>query len=433
MTESPNSNPCGNIPVEKHDELSEKLRKLFASRPSISAGRMQFINLGSIKERFGDRWPAMAKRADAMATRLVNRYIGRTDMLIQVEELSWLLMFGELSEAEAQVKCGLIAGEISKLLLGDETEFANVEIRTIVVNADAPKVDSAVRLHDVMQNVMDRADAKLEETLKAPPRVAAQTGDQALKQPDDVEFIYRPLWDVKRQVISTYLCVPRFDGGPLVGIRTGYDVFSGNESPQSTALLDLRALDRAIADLAQLELRQRKLLITCTVHYQTLRSSRYRLVYLERCGRLSEWQRSLMIFEVAGLPENVPQTRLLELIGPLAPFSRSRTVRTGFTRRDLALLEEMQVHAIGIDLSSSTYPEKDLFSLMNRFVESAAKTRLRTFVHGLRSRSLAGAAVCAGFDYVDGDAITSVTRAPREIYRFQSRDLFRSLLKELPR
>lgn len=410
--------------------IEAKLKVFFADRRTLPAGRIQFINLSPIRERFGPQWSTIAERADAMASTIINRSLSRVDLFIKIDELAYLVLFGALNEEEAQVKCGFIASEISRHLLG-ESGLDYAEIQTVVVNADAPRAGSAIRIDDIVAQVVKRADEKVARTSEAGETVSTSAINPSTPARgvgfEGLGFSYRPMWDVKRNALSTYICIPHIDRGPALMPWSGYEIAGGTEDPRPIEEIDLACLDRVQADLEALEQRNRKLLIGCPVHYETLRSSRRRLHYLERCGRLKETLRAFLILEVCGIPEDVPQLRVMELVAPLSPYSRARTVRVPIGRTKFESFQDVQVHALGVDLSETGRSESEIFMLYNRFVDAAGRAKLRTFVHGLRSLSLASAAVCAGFDYVDGDAVRSATDAPESVYRFRSVDLFRAL------
>jgi hypothetical protein len=61
---------------------------------------------------------------------------------------------------------------------------------------------------------------------------------------------------------------------------------------------------------------------------------------------------------------------------------------------------------------------------MERLAAMAAKAGLRSYAHGLTSVSLTTAAIGAGFDYIDGDVVTTVVDTPVEAYRFEARNIY---------
>jgi hypothetical protein len=76
-------------------------------------------------------------------------------------------------------------------------------------------------------------------------------------------------------------------------------------------------------------------------------------------------------------------------------------------------------------LSQATLIEK-----LPQFAERANRQGLRTYVHGLSSTAMATAAITAGFDYVDGDAVATIADTPSDAYPFTVENLYASILGE---
>ena len=79
------------------------------------------------------------------------------------------------------------------------------------------------------------------------------------------------------------------------------------------------------------------------------------------------------------------------------------------------------------DVGGEVEDERDLIRAMQRFTKPSEGVGLRTYIRGLSSLSMTTAAICAGFDQVDGDAVASIVDAPKAMYRFEPLDLIRNL------
>ena len=94
---------------------------------------------------------------------------------------------------------------------------------------------------------------------------------------------------------------------------------------------------------------------------------------------------------------------------------------------------DVQEVAVGLDAGvtatrDDVHGEADMARLFRAFCERAAKLDLHTYAHGVDSSRLSLAAVAAGFTYVDGDTVASVTERPLGIQRFE----FDNLNVDLP-
>ncbi len=63
---------------------------------------------------------------------------------------------------------------------------------------------------------------------------------------------------------------------------------------------------------------------------------------------------------------------------------------------------------------------------LSRFQRAAEKVGVPTFVHGVRSLSLAAAAMGAGYQFIDGDAVAASVPHVDRALAFQLADLYRA-------
>jgi hypothetical protein len=86
--------------------------------------------------------------------------------------------------------------------------------------------------------------------------------------------------------------------------------------------------------------------------------------------------------------------------------------------------------SVGLDISTYVGPEAKVQSLLDDHVVEANKLTLKTYIHGLRSISMITYAVCAGFDHIDGQPISSFDTTPNDIYPLDPKHLYAHLLAE---
>jgi hypothetical protein len=88
-----------------------------------------------------------------------------------------------------------------------------------------------------------------------------------------------------------------------------------------------------------------------------------------------------------------------------------------------------RIAAVGCDLTQQGGSELALMQQMARFNRGAAKAGIATYLRGIRSLSLATAALGAGFTHIDGDVIAATVDQPRGIVEFSLFDLYNPSLK----
>lgn len=232
-----------------------------------------------------------------------------------------------------------------------------------------------------------------------------------------VHFIFRPLWFVKKRVISNYFCIPvvtKAEGG----FDSGYDVLRDPRAPEQIRELDILTLNRVARELSLLEKQKLPSLLCLPVHFETLATQRHRIEYANICASVLGRGKPRVVFELVGLPDGIPQSRIQGLAQTVKPFARTVMARFDLSHRTFAAYNAAGLSTVGADIYGDHRAEKVLMKEMDDFVEAASKNGLHTYIHGVHSLSLNTAAICSGFDYVDGYAITSVEEGAKDIRFF---------------
>jgi hypothetical protein len=260
------------------------------------------------------------------------------------------------------------------------------------------------------------------EAATAPPPAAAPVGPPR-DVLADMRFAYRPIWDRTRNAIVTYLCIAQ------VPIADAASALSDAELMIVDDVNQLRRLDSAVQrcvldNFAELIVEKRRLLITLPAHFESLGHAAWRRNYLAEITRLDAEARKLLMVEIVGLPRGVLQSRLLDLVAPLRQLCRGVMLRLSLETIDLSQVKGCGAAAIGCDLSGHPGPESVLVQQMGRFARAAERVSMPSYVHGAQTLSLVTAALGAGFNYIDGDAVAKLVDHPRQVAEFRLADLY---------
>ncbi len=239
-----------------------------------------------------------------------------------------------------------------------------------------------------------------------------------------LSFAYRPIWDLKSKLVSTYQCLPvrLFPG---YGRRYGYNVLDDPSDPHAIAHLDLETFKEALCMLDELQRNRFQVFISVAIHFETVTTPKFRDVFIEIGRRVPARMRQFVVFDLVHLPDGVPQMRLAEFVTALVPFGSAVLARVALPCKSLAKYDKIGLHAIGIDLRGNKTPEAELIPRINQFVAEAERHKLWTYVRSLRSSSLVLAANTAGVRYVEGDRIGPLVEVPMHIHKYAWEDLWR--------
>lgn len=425
-------------------EFQRGIKEILAGNAARLKGAVHVIGLASVRAHYGARWPENAEKVHRVVEDCIRRRLVPSDLCAPYKDEGYIIVFSTLRDEAAKLKCGLIAQEITKRLFGssasEKLDMAAVEISAVgeVALASFAVEHIADRIHadaetaawttEVASTADDSPGAATSSGWAAPAAPSLIGGHRtAAPERAALQFVYRPMWQVRRKVISAFICVPArvsAEGQMWIG---GAAMPLGYASPQN-AVLDIRTLQRVLKDYERLLADGKNSILVVPVHYITLSDNRLLAPYAEACNRIPQSARGLLIFELIGLPDNLPTGTIIHALTRLRPFSRAVLVRRRFDSADHAKLKGLGVYGVGLEIGTLKDPESEVIAGMEQFNEDARAAGLSTYVHGLRSLSLISAAAGAGFKFIDGDPIMSILDTPQSVAPFDLQSLYGPLL-----
>lgn len=452
--------------------FATKLKQVLEKQHAIENARTYVVDLSAVREELAGKWEKLGAKIESTAATVIRRRLADEDVVAKLDGPAFMIVFGALDPGEAEVKCALLSEEVRERIVGKHPSVGNGAVGAGFVNlergTEATEIDldaSVARIAQSRPTLVVGADdpddpshrsrfpakrdpAGQDEMFGQPAvRWRTRTGtvrggrvpvpldddDGAADAPSadpldtsNFRFHYRPMWDVSRGVVTTFHCVldrvpeTDADGEPV----------DGEASDSRIVDLDLAVLDHGLTDLRSMLETERRMLVSVPVHYATLGAPlRHRTRYVDRLRTVPDEARQLLLAEIVEVPSGALASRLLEIVEFIRPFLRSVMLRTDLDERDFSRLVGMRIFAAGVDVGGEVEDERDLIRAMQRFTKRAEGVGLRTYIRGLSSLSMTTAAICAGFDSVDGDAVASIVDAPEAMYRFEPLDLISNLTR----
>lgn len=418
-------------PASDDDLLLERLGRLLRDRRSVLSGNIHLIGLQRIRDRAGSEWPRIADRARDITLKVLQRFCGPDDLFTRYDDLSFLVIFPALPREQAQLRCHDIGEEIGRRLLGEKFSAEAAAVSTGVFEVDGSLIFSTVNRQDLIQRLLS-GDA-VKNTEEDPPSLAEDVlPDFSFAQLDktkalaSMELMYRPMWNLRHKAIANYFAAAgalNIFGGRVwdSALRREY------EGVLSPAEFDTYIARRALRDMAANVARGQKVLLCWPIHFETMAGRIGRSAYIDLCREIPDTVRQLLIFELDGMPQGTPQSRLLDVLAVLKPFCRGQIVRVPWNFRQFGPLTGIGLNGVGFDLSMAPRDDGDRINILNDFSAAAAKVGLRCYAHGLSSRAQALAALAAGFEWINGDAVERMVDLPGQMMRFNLDDLYRGV------
>jgi hypothetical protein len=326
---------------------------------SESVGRIKLVGLDEVRAALGDRWPAAAERAMATAEIVIKRNCGPEDSFSRVDDTSFLMCFGGLSEEESSFRAAMIGREIRNRLIGQGEDPDNAHIHAIAAVVKFPdRGQSKSSLNTILLDGLDKQLERLEQDarktlLEALAVAVCDVHPVYGRNPGQVvaSKIHIP-YKLERQLVSAQSVLPpqeskAFDpDGLLLGLAAQYAVTSLGRGDTMSLLVKINFdifATRATTDR-----------------------------FLATCGKIDRRLTGRLNLLLSSLPIGVPRSRLQDCVNRLRPFCGG----VGYQVDEEAELPE-------IDMSNSFNP---IVVLPLSACSASTPTRLKALFISLQTR-----------------------------------------------
>lgn len=393
----------------------------------VQAGRINVIGLDGLKERLGKRWLDLADRVHALARSAIERYLQPGDIYLARGD-NFIIAFASPDLAQAQIKCRMIAQLIEETLLGDGSNDI-LSVATAVATLDGDIVlEDMPSLADMIAAEAHRPLAGNVEMLEAVPALEAppqpsRAAARAVGRSNqlDYEIFWRPVWDPIRNVVPIYQA--ELSESHVPGLLAPLS-FDENE----IECRDIALRESATAAVNALARDGQVLLLVLTVEFETLAKLARRYRYIKALAEsVTAEARKFLIISLTGVPQGVPGSRLGEITSALRPYCNRVSVQLPLETSDFSNLRHTHIFAVGTDITNCPQSETVLFMQLEQFARGAERAgAMIRFIRGVRSVTVATAALGGGFTYLSGNAIAPSAKQIAGARSLTLEDLYRA-------
>jgi PAS domain S-box-containing protein len=297
-----------------------------------SVGRIKLVGLDAVRAALGERWPALAERAMTTAEAVIKRHCGSQDSYSRVDETSFVMCFGRLSEAESAFRAAMIGREIRNRLIGQGQDPDSAYVRSVAAMVRvSDEDDSGAALHALLlgrlNQQLDRIEADARKTLhEALTCATCELG--------------RVFGRSAGQVVALRVSMPAELERRLVSAVAALPPAEAKTFDLDGLLLGLAA-QRAIMTMGRGE--TTPLIVTLGFDIFATRTATERFFTL--CTKIDARITDRLILVLSELPAGLPRARLQDCVNRLRPYCRA----VGYEVEDL-------VDVARIDLSNSFNP-----------------------------------------------------------------------------
>ena len=394
----------------------------------LARNNFHIIDMGAIRAHDPARWE---RRRDMVREHVLRSFARATrvdDLIVPLSETEFLAVLPGASQAVAISCCGRVAQETFKYFLGD----AKVPIRIARLAAitggsvDARDIDDATIARSML----------LERNDRDPPgrgSGAPMSVFDASQRERRVRFVVQqtprieatmnldPIWKADRQAVASFMISP-----VVFAERDGvYEHLRPRDLGPKPALdLALRLIAFADEALAKARSEGRRFGLHVPVSVDVLTPSRERFAFIRRLQQLSADARSLLVFELVGCEQGMPQSRLLDLVAVLNGFGRGviAQVDGGLPPPKAWLNSGLAAVSVAFD-GTEPWTERDAMERLAAFAETGSLFP-QMAVHGVHKRGLAMGAWSQGFALISGQVISDGMPGDGIAVRLTGHDIF---------
>ena len=388
-----------------------RLLRIVEDNPKATAGKLQLLDLDSLKAAVGERWQEVADRASAIAEQVIQHRLAPSDVFAPYEETSFVMLFAELNEQQAKLKSAAIAREIREKLVGELGGEDKSWIKAFVCKVPEMSVGSAPTI-----KMLDETLGKAPDV--APPPSSHHTDPKLKQRIGEIGIIFRPTLFQPKKMLSIYDCrAQRLDAADR--LHVGAHAYARGDAPMVFEI-DREVLTIAVRQMRSMGQSPTAPLVQVMLHAGSLLAHSGGQIVDVAHGLPVPLRRHLVI-EMAGIggPAGlVPH--LGNAVKLVQPFCRAVIARIWPGITDLERLARYGFVSIGIDLDdpdihmTAAAFKMDVLPL----ARLAHAAKLQAYLYGISSLELARAAACAGFDYLNGTPLAAEVAQPAPVQAF---------------
>jgi hypothetical protein len=436
-----------------------KSNDLVSSDRLVASGCLRLLSVEALKVQIGARWQARVDQMKFVVESIIKRHLQRGQTFYQANDSTYVIIFDFDAEARAEHICKAISREIVERLLGsaeNKAEDLAVEMRVASMPASQvqggrlaghdverhfagapPQVISPKGLEaDPLGSINAAAQEKItqsQQQLESPAArwrsimldqlgrvagrppdnqgAAARHGNAPQRDPETlgISFRYLPFWAPASKAFLCHRLDPyiRLEDGGL----TGSDHLHRRiDDPEIVRAVDTAALAKALADLKAAVAHGHKYVVVVPLHSESLLTDKDRVTIITQLELQTEPIPKLVVLEISN-SEHLRSIDLTRHVWSLHKLCRRVVLRHDLDQLPWIQAQHLPPHSVGVStiVPSPTTPERTVIARMDAFVDSSRKHGFETYIYGLRTRSLAFAAIGAGFNHVSGEAISART------------------------
>jgi hypothetical protein len=239
------------------------------------------------------------------------------------------------------------------------------------------------------------------------------SGQPALPQFEELQLLYEPIWDVRRQAVTTYrMKIAIKVSGEVMGLAEFSMTY---DDPKLQWTINSAIIRKLVSQVQHSRGDKRKAITIAPLGRRFIDDESGLRFILDQLSLLSDQERQLVMLEIGDVYFGSWPT-LGPRIAVVRRVCRNIGIRLSLDHKDFQQVAATGAASVSGDLLDHDWPERQALGALNEFAAAASKASLKSSVGGLTTSSMVIAAISAGFDYLSGSAIGEGTPTPLGVY-----------------
>lgn len=376
----------------------------------LLAGSLKLLGMTQIRQELGPAWTAVADRAYGLAESVIRQHLTTDDLCERHDDETYVLCFARLDKAAADRKTAEMTAEIKAALLREVPETAAVRFQNFVAEVNYDRVNRSA------ESILGSLLSSLEE-VRREAEDAFQERRAALLR--EARLVYSPVMQVKHEVAVMNRCLVS-DAAGRIALEQLQAVSGPEEFLTALADLDFLILQRTIKALHEVIQASRKSYFLMPVNFQTLNQKKFRDDYFQLCSTVPEPYQKFMAIEIRSVPDGVPTSRILDVVLQVRRYCQYVVLNVHAHETRLGEVIGGGLFGISMELGELGEDPRHAMQVLTRVIAAARAANLTVIAHGANTLGLAKAAIAAGADYLDGEAVAPRSSLPKAAHKLKT-------------
>ncbi|MDB5505874.1 MAG: uncharacterized protein JWR75_512 [Devosia sp.] len=374
---------------------------------TVMAGCVEILGLSGLRDRYGDRWEAVAGQASLIVHGVLEQYLDAGDVYRQVGEAEFQICF----ETSDQTAADAIALQLVRVIAERvAVELLDVQpslgVQSFVAPVPFAKAngsdDPMASLHSSLLDIRNAVDARAIRRHSIP----------ALR---NAGALFQPLWCSRESGGTKNRCMLDTFAG-VAAAKHLEEIERLDDLIEAVANLDCVVFTKSVEGLHNALGNVSRATIVIPLHFQTLATQHQD--FLDLAATLPLQYRRFVILDLIGVPTAATPAEIDDVVQTARGITDCIVLQLPPSDNRFNDRIRSQVWGVSISLNEMESDSTGVAHELTRFAASASEVGLFSLVYGVNTIGKAAMVVGAGFDCVGGSAVHSTVPMPRPPSRF---------------